>query len=73
MPDGGTHTRLSSLPFKIAAQPKSVQKAYANFTEQYGKREGTCIFLAKAEEQGVGSTPRQKCLSIYKKGGHLHG
>jgi len=64
---------MSSLPFKITAQPKSVQKAYANFTKKYGRREGTRIFLAKANERGVGNTVRQRVLSIYRKGGHLHG
>jgi hypothetical protein len=60
-----------TLPFKISAQAKGVQKAHANFVEEYGKREGERIFLAKAEEQGTGTTIRQKVNSIYKKGGHL--
>ena len=59
------------LPFKITAQTKGAQKAYARFVAQYGKSEGTRIFLAKAEEQGKGTTVRQKVNSIYKHGGHL--
>lgn len=60
-----------SLPFKITAQPAGTRKAYQNFTEFYGKREGERIFLKKAEEQGKGNTLRQKCNSIYKKGSHV--
>ena len=59
------------LPFKLSAQPKSVQKAYGNFVKQYGKREGERIFLAKADEQGQGRTVRQRVLSVYKKGSKL--
>lgn len=60
-----------SLPFKISAQSKGAQKAHRNFVKEYGKEEGERIFLAKAEEQGVGNTIRQKVNSIYKRGGHL--
>lgn len=60
-----------SLPFKISAQPKGTQKAYENMVKFYGKREGERIFLAKADEQGKGSTLRQKCNSIYKTGAHI--
>ena len=63
----------TALPFKITAQPVGTQKAYGNFVKEYGKKEGTRIFLAKAEEQGSGNTIRQKCNSIYRKGGHLKG
>lgn len=61
------------LPFKITAQSRGAQKAYRNFIKQYGKAEGERIFLAKADEQGVGSTLRQKVNSVYKRGGKLHG
>lgn len=59
------------LPFKLSAQPRSVQKAYNNFVEFYGKQEGERIFLKKAEEQGKGRTVRQRVLSTYKKGAKL--
>lgn len=59
------------LPFKLNAQPVGVQKAYAAMTKEYGAAEGRRIFLAKAEERGTGSTIRQKCVSVYKKGARL--
>ena len=59
------------LPFKISAQAKGTQKAFTNFISEYGYQEGTRIFIAKAEEQGTGSTIRQKANSIYKRGGKL--
>ncbi len=59
------------LPFKITAQSKGTQKAFKNFIGEYGYKEGTRIFLQKAEEQGQGNTLRQKANSIYTKGGHL--
>lgn len=59
------------LPFKISAQTKGAQKAFTNFVSQYGYQEGTRIFLQKADEQGTGTTLRQKANSIYKRGGHL--
>lgn len=49
------------------------QKALRAFRRQYGSKEGNRIFLAKADEQGVGVSLRQKVNSVYKKGGHLHG
>lgn len=58
----------SDLPFDITKAPAGVQKAYANFTKEYGQSEGTRIFLAKAEERGVGKTIRQKVISVYSKG-----
>jgi hypothetical protein len=58
----------SRLPFKIEAQTVGVQHAYARFVKQYGRAEGTRIFLAKADEKGVGKTLREKCNSIYKRG-----
>lgn len=61
-----------SLPWKLSAQTRGFQKAYNNFTQEYGLSEGTRIFLQKAEEQGQGNTLRQKANSIYKKGGHLN-
>lgn len=57
------------LPFKLSAQTKGAQKAYVHFIEQYGVSEGRRIYLAKAEEHGVGKTIRQKVNSVYKKGG----
>jgi hypothetical protein len=59
------------LPFKIGAQAKGTQKAFRNFVSQYGYSEGARIFLQKADEQGQGTTLRQKANSIYKRGGHL--
>lgn len=60
-----------SLPFKISAQAKGTQEAYANFIRRYGKKEGERIFLARAEEHGRGRTLREKVNSVYKKGGKL--
>lgn len=57
-----------SLPFKISAQRKGTQRAHRNFVKQYGD-DADRIFLARAEEHGVGKTLRQKCNSIYKVGG----
>lgn len=62
-----------TLPFKLTAQPKAVQKAYNNFVSEYGKAEGTRIFLAKADEQGKGKTLRQRVLTTYSKGATLRG
>jgi len=62
---------MAKLPFKISAQTKGAQKAYKEFVQEYGKEEGTRIYLAKAEEQGRGRTLRQKVNSIYKKGGKV--
>jgi hypothetical protein len=62
-----------TLPFKLSAQTKGVQKAYDNFIKEYGKTEGERIFLAKAEEKGRGSTLRQKVNSVYKTGAKLNG
>lgn len=61
------------LPFKLEAQSVGAQRAYTAFVAQYGKREGTRIFLAKAEERGTGRTLRQKVNSVYKKGARLYG
>jgi hypothetical protein len=60
-----------SLPYKLSAQPASVQKAYKRFTQFYGQREGERIFLAFADERGTGNTQRQRALSVFKKGSHL--
>ena len=59
---------MIELPFKITAQTKGAQKAYRGMVDQYGLAEGRRIFLQKAEEQGVGTTVRQKANSIYKTG-----
>lgn len=65
------HRGGTALPFKISAQSAGTQKAYNEMVKFYGKKEGTRIFLKKAEEQGKGTTIRQKCNSIYKKGAHI--
>jgi hypothetical protein len=62
----------STLPFDISKQTVGAQKAYKNFVKEYGKAEGTRIFLAKAEEQGKGNTLREKVNSIYHKGAKLN-
>jgi hypothetical protein len=62
---------MTTLPFKLSAQPAGVRKAYSNFVKEYGTEEGTRIFLKKAEEQGTGRTMRQKVVSVYKKGARL--
>lgn len=62
---------MSELPFDISKQSAGAQKAYANFIKEYGKSEGTRIFLQKAEERGKGNTIRQKVNSIYHKGATL--
>jgi len=59
------------LPFKISAQRKGTQLAHRRFVRRYGEEEGNRIFLARAEEHGEGTTLRQKCNSIYKKGGQF--
>ena len=62
---------MVKLPFDITKQSAGAQKAYKNFVKEYGKSEGTRIFLAKAEERGTGRTIRQKVNSIYHKGAKL--
>lgn len=47
------------------------QKAYSKFVVQYGAKEGTRIFLQKAEEQGKGNTIREKVNSVYHTGAKL--
>ena len=59
------------LPFLISAQTVGAQKAFKNFISEYGYKEGTRIFLQKAEEKGTGTTSRQKVNSVYKKGAKL--
>ena len=59
------------LPFKLTAQSKGVQSAYRGFVNSYGLEQGRRIFLQKAAEQGVGSTLRQRCDSIYTRRRHL--
>ena len=61
-----------ALPFKLSAQTRGAQKAYGEFVKEYGKEEGTRIYLQKAEERGTGNTIRQKVNSIYKRGGKLN-
>jgi hypothetical protein len=59
-----------TLPFKISAQPKDMQKAYKNFKKQYGK-DADRIFLAYADEHGTGSTQRLRARSVFKKGAKI--
>lgn len=59
------------LPFDISKQSVGAQKAYKNFIKEYGQKEGTRIFLAKADEQGKGNTIRQKVNFTYHKGAKL--
>jgi hypothetical protein len=59
------------LPFRIEAQSIGAQKAFKRFVKQYGQSEGERIFFQKAEEQGKGSTLRQKVNSVYKTGARL--
>lgn len=52
--------------------PKSysvgAKKAYRAFQAEYGEVEGTRIFIAKANEKGVGDTLRSRVNSVYAKG-----
>lgn len=59
------------LPFDITKQTVGAQHAYDNFVKFYGKQKGTQVFLQKAEEQGKGTTIRQKVNSVYHKGAKL--
>lgn len=61
-----------SLPFKITAQSKGAQKAYARMIKKYGRAEGERIFLARAEEHGQGKTLREKVNFTYKRGGKFN-
>jgi len=63
--------RSTELPFKLSAQTKGAQKAYKRFVNEYGVIDGTRIYLQKAEEQGTGTTVRQKVNSVYKRGAKL--
>lgn len=56
---------------RIDTLTKGAQKALTNFRKEYGPSEGERIFKAKAEENGKGSTLRQKVNSTYKKGAKL--
>jgi hypothetical protein len=62
---------MTKLPFKLSAQTKGAQKAHSAMVEQYGKEKGEEIFLKKADEQGTGTTIRQKVNSIYKTGAKI--
>jgi hypothetical protein len=57
----------TGLPFMISAQTVGAQKAWRNFKKQYGD-DAARIFLAKADEQGEGNTPRKRCNSVFKTG-----
>lgn len=56
---------------RIDTLSHGAQKALTNFRKEYGPSEGERIFKAKAEENGKGSTLRQKVNSTYKKGAKL--
>lgn len=58
-------------PFKISNLSKGAQKARTRMIDQYGKEDGERIWREKAEEQGEGSTLRQKLNSVYHKGAKL--
>lgn len=63
---------MTRLPFKIGAQTVGAQRAYRRFVRFYGDvDEARRIFLAKAEEEGIGRTIRQKVNSIYKTGAKI--
>lgn len=62
---------MTKLPFKITAQTIGAQKAYRRFVRRYGLEEGRRIYLQKADEQGEGSTLRQKVNDIYKTGAKI--
>ena len=49
------------------------KKALGNFIHDYGREKGVEVFVKKAEEQGAGSTLRQKINSTYHKGATLRG
>lgn len=50
---------------------KGAQKALRNFIDEYGRNEGERIYKAKADEQGKGTTLRQKVNSVFKTGAKL--
>ena len=58
--------------FEMKRLPKSyskgAKKAYRNFQEEYGEEEGTRIFVAKANEQGVGDNLRARVNSVFATG-----
>jgi hypothetical protein len=60
--------QIKQLPWKLSAQTKGFQKAYRAFQEDYGPEEGLRIFLLRADEQGAGTTLREKANSVYKTG-----
>lgn len=47
---------------------KGAKKAYTEFQREYGENEGTRIFVAKANEQGVGKTLRDRVNSVFATG-----
>lgn len=47
---------------------KGAKKAYTAFQKGYGVAEGTRIFVAKANEQGVGKTLRARVNSVFATG-----
>jgi len=63
--------QIKQLPWKLSAQTKGFQKAYRSFQDFYGPEEGLRIFLQKADEQGAGTTLRQKANSVFKTGAKL--
>lgn len=59
------------IPFKLSAQSVGVQRAYQEMVSFYGVTEGRRIFLARANELGVGNTIRQRAHSTYTTGKKL--
>jgi len=64
---------MTKYDFKIRNLSKGAQKARRRMMQQYGAEEGDRIWREKAEEQGTGTTLRQKINSTYHKGAKLGG
>jgi hypothetical protein len=62
---------MTKYDFKIRNLSKGAQKARRRMLKEYGADEGDRIWRQKAEEQGTGTTLRQKIESTYKKGAKL--
>jgi hypothetical protein len=62
---------VANYDFKIRNLSKGAQKARRRMLKEYGSDEGDRIWRQKAEEQGTGTTLRQKIESTYKKGAKL--
>jgi len=53
-----------------SAYSKGSKKALARMRKTYGKKKGTSIFYAKANQYGRGKTAVAKANSVYSKGSH---